>query len=108
MLLPGHNPDTIDAADHRATGYACGGRPDSGASPGLKALAQLMQRTTRKRALVTIDDATLALARDMGAEMTVNAAAGDPIREMQRQIGGVRPEPLLSPEHLRPEGWRCL
>lgn len=65
------------------------GRLDSDASPGLIALAQLMQKTTRESALVTIDDAKLALARDLGAEMTVNAATGDPIREMQRQIGGV-------------------
>ena len=48
-----------------------------------------MHRTIRKRALVTTDDAKLTLARDLGAEMTVNAATGDPIREIQRQIGGV-------------------
>ena len=48
-----------------------------------------MQKTTRKRALVTIDDAKLTLARDLGAEMTVNAATSDSIREIQWQIGGV-------------------
>jgi alcohol dehydrogenase, propanol-preferring len=65
------------------------GRLDSGASPGLKALAQIMLKTTSTRALVIIDDAKLTLARDLGAEMTVNAATGDPVREIQRQIGGV-------------------
>jgi D-arabinose 1-dehydrogenase-like Zn-dependent alcohol dehydrogenase len=42
------------------------GRLDSDASPGLIALAQLMPKTTRERSLVIIDDAKLALARDMG------------------------------------------
>jgi propanol-preferring alcohol dehydrogenase len=35
------------------------------------------------------DDAKLTLVRDLSAEMTVNAATGDPVREIQRQIGGI-------------------
>jgi propanol-preferring alcohol dehydrogenase len=39
-------------------------------------------------AAVDVDDAKLALARSLGAEMAVNAATQDPVQELQRAIRG--------------------
>ena len=40
-------------------------------------------------AAVDIDDAKLALAKSLGAEVLVNGRAGDPAKAVQEQIGGV-------------------
>ena len=39
-------------------------------------------------AAVDVDDAKLALAKKVGADMVVNAATGDPIKELQSSIKG--------------------
>jgi alcohol dehydrogenase, propanol-preferring len=42
----------------------------------------------RRVAAVDIEPAKLDLARSLGAEVTVNAAVGDPVEEIRRTIGG--------------------
>ncbi|HEX6290076.1 MAG TPA: alcohol dehydrogenase AdhP [Herpetosiphonaceae bacterium] len=49
---------------------------------------QYAQAMGRRIAAVDIADDKLALARELGAEVVINAARADPVAEIQRQIGG--------------------